>query len=214
MKLVVFDMDGTLVDSQSHIVGAMTAGLASAGLPPLPHAKVLSIVGLSLPLAIATLLPDADAATLDQVQAGYRQHYLSARMAQASPLYSGVADMLDRLSDLQGLVMAVATGKSRRGMDAVLGGHGIAGLFVARECADGHPSKPHPAMLLAALDTAGVAPSDAVMIGDTTFDMDMARAAGVTGWGVSWGYHAADTLDAARLFNEVATLADALEAWA
>ena len=135
-------------------------------------------------------------------------------MAEASPFYPGVAAMLERLTRQPGLVMAVATGKSRRGMEAVLGGHGIADLFVARECADGHPSKPHPAMLLAAVEAAGVAPGDAVMIGDATFDMDMARAAGVAGWGVGWGYHPADTLDAARMFEDVPALADALVAWA
>jgi len=214
MKLAVFDVDGTLVDSQSHIVAAMTSGLASAGLSPLPRAQVLSIVGLSLPVAIATLLPQADAPTLAQVEQGYRSHYLSARIAQDSPLFPGVPEMLRRLGGHPRLMLAVATGKSRRGMDAVLAAHGITDLFVTRECADGNPSKPHPGMLLAALDAVGADPADAVMIGDTTFDMDMAHAAGVAAWGVSWGYHRVEVLKAARIFQDVAALSEALEDWA
>lgn len=190
MRLVVWDVDGTLVDSQAHIVHAMAHGLAAAGLPPLPRERVLSIVGLSLPVAIAALLPDADAATRAAVEAGYRDGYHARRVAGESPLFPGAREVLDHLAARDDVLMAVATGKSRRGLDALIPAHGLAGMFVAAECADGHPSKPAPDMLLACVDRAGLSPRDTVMVGDTSFDMDMARAAGTAGFGVGWGYHA------------------------
>ena len=189
MRLVVFDVDGTLVDSQALIVGAMAQAMEGAGLPVLDRDQVLSIVGLSLPLAVATLLPDQPEARQNEVVAGYRAAFMSRRMDDEAPLYPGARACLDALADRDDLLLGIATGKSRRGLDAMLDHHRLRGRFVTLQTADNHPSKPHPAMLLAACDEAGVDPADAVMIGDTSFDMQMALNAGTGALGVGWGYH-------------------------
>lgn len=195
MKLVIWDIDGTLVDSHAQIMQAMEAGTTRAGLPPLPAAQVSSIVGLSLPVAVATLLPDADPVTRAEVVEGYRSHYFAARSAAESPLFPGALDCLRQLAGRSDLLMAVATGKSRRGLDGLLAAHGLGGYFAATHCADGHPSKPAPGMILSCLSDTGA--RDAVMIGDTSFDMLMARNAGIAGLGVGWGHHPAAELFAA-----------------
>lgn len=215
MKLVVFDVDGTLVDSQALILSAMQAGLAAADLPPLPDRQVLSIVGLSLPVAVSTLVPDAAPRAQGQVVEGYRRAYMSRRLSDEAPLYPGARDCLDALAGRDDVLLAVATGKSRRGLDAILDHHGLARHFVALETADGNPSKPHPAMLLAACETAGVDPSRAAMIGDTVFDMQMARSAGVAGLGVSWGYHdsAALSAEGVEVASDFPALMAMIERW-
>lgn len=189
-KLAVFDCDGTLVDGQASICAAMDAAFAQAGLPLADHREVRRIVGLSLPHAIRNLAPDADPAiqshAVEAYKAAYREARLEGRIEE--PLYAGIADLLERLN-AAGWALAVATGKSDRGLQACLSGHGLIDMFVSLQTADRHPSKPHPAMLEAALFEAGAQPADAVMIGDTTFDMDMAKAANVRAIGVDWGYH-------------------------
>ena len=197
MKLVIFDVDGTLIDSQLMIVNSMNAGMAEAGLPPLAREAILSIVGLSLPVAIAQLLPEASQAQLDKVAAGYRTAYMASRMHLESPLYPGAQDCLDALSARGDVLLAIATGKSRRGLDGLIEAHGWDRLFVSRQTADNHPSKPDPTMLRAALDEAGVAAVQACMVGDTEFDIAMGVAAGMPAFGVSWGYHPAARLVAA-----------------
>lgn len=194
MKLAVFDVDGTLVDSQALIIGAMAQAMEGAGLPVLDRDQVLSIVGLSLPLAVATLLPDQPEARQNEVVAGYRAAFMSRRMDDEAPLYPGARACLDALAGREDLLLGIATGKSRRGLDAMLDHHGLRGHFVTLQTADNHPSKPSPAMLLAACDEAGVDPAKAVMIGDTTFDMQMALNARTAALGVDWGYHPATAL--------------------
>lgn len=194
MKLAVFDVDGTLVDSQALIIGAMAQAMEGAGLPVLDRDQVLSIVGLSLPLAVATLLPDHPEARQNEVVAGYRAAFMSRRMDDEAPLYPGARACLDALAGRDDLLLGIATGKSRRGLDAMLDHHGLRGHFVTLQTADNHPSKPSPAMLLAACDEAGVDPAKAVMIGDTTFDMQMALNARTAALGVDWGYHPATAL--------------------
>ncbi len=197
MKLVVFDVDGTLVDSQQMIVDAMNAAMAAADLPPLPRASILSIVGLSLPVAVAALLPDVAPARHAQVVDGYRRSFQGLRQQVEAPLYPGAQACLDALSQRDDLLLAIATGKSRRGLDAMIETYGWHRRFVSLQTADHHPSKPHPAMLEAALAEAGVAASRAVMVGDTEYDMQMASAAGLPDYGVAWGYHPAAQLGAA-----------------
>lgn len=217
MRLVVFDVDGTLVDSQDHIHHAMSHAFAQVGLEPLPKAETLRIVGLSLPVAVRELAPRLSDAVQAAIVAAYKDSFARARMQGIAPLYPGARDCLDRLARHDDLLLAVATGKSRRGLDAMILGHGLQGRFISLQTADGHPSKPHPAMLLAALSETGVSADRAVMIGDTGFDMAMAQAAGVTGLGVTWGYHPPQVLrdhGAARLLDDFGALTQAIEEWA
>lgn len=189
MKLVVFDVDGTLSDSQAHICAAMERGFAAVGHPAPSRAATLSIVGLSLPLAVARLAPELDAATQAAIVEGYKASYFAGRTASPAPLFEGARECLMRLAARDDLLLGIATGKSRRGLEALLDHHDLRGLFVTRQVADDHPSKPHPAMLKAALAEAGVSAGNAVIVGDTSYDMEMGVAAGVAGIGVSWGYH-------------------------
>ncbi|TCO71526.1 HAD-IA family hydrolase [Rhodovulum euryhalinum] len=198
LRLVIFDVDGTLVDSQSHIAASMAAAFQAEGLavPPLP--AILGVVGLSLPVAIARLAPDLPGDRLARMVEGYRQQYFALRVGtEASPLYPGARAAVETLAAADDTLLGIATGKSRRGLDAILETHALGSHFVTRQSADDHPSKPHPAMVLAALSETGVAPENAVMIGDTEFDIEMGRAAGVRTLGVTWGYHAPDRLAAA-----------------
>ncbi|MHC0054290.1 HAD-IA family hydrolase [Actibacterium sp. D379-3] len=190
LRLVIFDVDGTLIDSQAHIKAAMAAAFEVGGLICPPSAAVLAIVGLSLPIAIRRLAPDLDDAQADRMVAAYKEAFQDLRLADMpSPLYPGALAVLEELAAQDDLLMGVATGKSRRGLDHVLAAQGLKRFFVTEQVADHHPSKPHPSMLHAALAETGVAPGDAVMIGDTSFDMEMGRAAGMGTVGVSWGYH-------------------------
>lgn len=196
LRLVIFDVDGTLVDSQAEILAAMVHAFAAEGRAMPPREAVLSIVGLSLDVAFAKLCPDTDAATLGRLVAGYKDAFSTQRAQNADhgPLYPGARDVLDTLAAQDDTLLAVATGKSRRGLDKLLERHALQGVFHSEQVADHHPSKPNPSMILTALNETGVAQARAVMVGDTTFDMDMARAAGIAKVGVAWGYHAADTL--------------------
>lgn len=215
LRLIVFDVDGTLVDSQADIVASMTTAFQGAGVPVPDRAAILSIVGLSLDVAIPQLAPGLRDETYAAMVQGYKTAYMRLRAAQgtqqSSPLYPGIRSVLDGLQAVPEYLLGVATGKSRRGLDALLAGHGMERLFLTQQVADHHPSKPHPAMLLAALAETGVDADQAVMIGDTEFDMSMARAAGMRAIGVSWGYHTADRLAGADvLVHRTADLPQAI----
>ncbi|THH34468.1 HAD family hydrolase [Aliishimia ponticola] len=213
LKLVVFDVDGTLVDSQAEILGAMTTAFADAGHTAPDRDAILSIVGLSLPVAMAKLVPDLSAADQDALVAGYKRAYANQRArGQAGPLYPGISDLLDRLAGQHDLLLGVATGKSRRGLTALLEHHALGRHFVTTQVADDHPSKPHPSMLMAALSETGVAPEAALMIGDTSFDMQMGVNARVGTIGVTWGYHPQHALTSARaIAHTVSDLEQAIE---
>lgn len=199
MNLVIFDCDGTLVDSQHIIVAAMTRAFEGEGLEPLPAQTVLSIVGLSLPLAVARLLPHASTETVEAVSEGYRSAFgvLRRNPAHHEPLYPGLLEIIHDLSARDDVLLGVATGKSVRGVTALFERMDLSDHFFTIQTADTHPSKPHPSMLLTAMGEAGVAPDATIMIGDTTYDMEMARAADVCALGVGWGYHPSDALAAA-----------------
>ncbi len=188
--LVVFDCDGTLVDSQHSICTAMTRAFEEAKLAPPDRPAILSVVGLSLPIAIARLLPDAEADFHDHLSDRYKLAFQAMRREEGvcEPLYPGIADLVVEL-DAAGWLLGVATGKSDRGLALCLTHHGLIDRFVTLQTADRHPSKPHPSMLLTAMAEAGAAPDTTVMIGDTSFDIDMGVAAGVRSIGVAWGYH-------------------------
>jgi phosphoglycolate phosphatase len=215
VRLAVFDCDGTLVDGQADVCWAMARAFARAGLPAPEVSAVRRAVGLSLPQAVRTLSPDLTEDQNRAVTEFYRSSFRARREEGLldEPLYDGIADLLRELHSA-GWSLAVATGKSDRGLAACLATHGIADLFVSLQTADRHPSKPHPAMLEAALFEAGATREQAVMIGDTSFDMLMARSIGVAGIGVGWGYHAAPELlasGAARVVGTAEALAAALE---
>lgn len=215
LRLAIFDVDGTLVDSQNHIHGAMRHAFEARGHVCPPRAEVLSIVGLSLPQAVARLVPQlAEDERLAIVQA-YKDSFGLLRAEGPPPLYPGVAAMLDDLAARELMLLGVATGKSRRGLRLMIEAHGLEGIFVTQQTADTHPSKPHPSMIETALAEAGVDAAEAVMIGDTTYDIEMGVAAGVATIGVSWGYHAPAALVAAgagQIVQHAADLPGAIDA--
>lgn len=212
LRLVVFDVDGTLVDSQAQILAAMRTAFEAADVAPPDRAAVRSIIGLSLPDAMAHLAPAASETTRTRLVSGYKEAFFTQREAggaeAASPLYPGARAALDALAEIDTLLLGVATGKSRRGLEHLLDAHDLRRFFVTTQVADDHPSKPHPSMLWQALSETGVAAGDAVMLGDTEFDMNMAGAAGVHALGVGWGYHPADALRATGALDVLAGFAD------
>lgn len=200
-KLVLFDVDGTLVDSQAAIVSSMLAAFAAVGQTAPERRTLLSVVGLSLDRAMAALAPELGAPDHKRMADAYRDQFTTRRQdegAASMPLYPGATEVLRDLSRRSGFLLGVATGKSRRGLDSLIAAHDLDAFFVTRQVADDHPSKPHPSMILAAMAETGTAHADTVMIGDTRFDIDMAAAAGVPAIGVSWGYHPPDALGGAR----------------
>jgi len=191
IKLAVFDCDGTLVDSQANICQAMEEAFRIADVPAPPRAAIRRIVGLSLVEAIAVLLPQGEDAQHRRMAADYKEVFFHLRTTGAmseEPLFDGIADVIHTLVDT-GWTLGVATGKSDRGLARVLDHHGLTRHFVTLQTADRHPSKPDPAMLLAAIEEAGATPERTAMIGDTSFDMAMGKAAGARAVGVAWGYH-------------------------
>ncbi|QXT39625.1 HAD-IA family hydrolase [Gymnodinialimonas ceratoperidinii] len=195
LRLVIFDVDGTLVDSQGHIVASMEGAFGAHGLPTPTREAILSIVGLSLPEAFVKLVPD-HVDKRDSLTQAYKDTFVDLRATgrAQSPLYPGAAEVLAELATRDDLLLGVATGKSRRGLDHLIEMHGWEKTFQTLQVADHHPSKPHPSMVETCLAETGVAAADAVMVGDTSYDMEMARGAGVRGLGVGWGYHADEML--------------------
>jgi phosphoglycolate phosphatase len=198
-RLIVFDVDGTLVDSQHLILAAMEHAFASTGHPMPAREAVLGIVGLSLDEAMARLADGLPDGTALHLSAHYRERSVAQRLAAdgLAPLYPGALAALERLAARPATLIGMATGKARRGLDHLVAAHGLDRFLATAQTADDHPSKPHPSMLLAALAETGVAPQRAVMVGDTEFDIAMGRAAGMATIGVSWGYHPRGRLEAA-----------------
>ena len=198
MRLVIFDVDGTLVDSQGDILAAMGLAFERVGCSVPNREEVLSIAGLSLPQAMAELAPDLSAEVQAAMVTHYKEAYATLRreggVAATSPLFPGARACLEALHGEPETLLAIATGKSRRGLDVLLDGHDLRGFFVSTQVADTHPSKPHPAMIEACLSETGLEPGQAVIVGDTSFDMEMGAAAGVARLGVAWGYHPAERL--------------------
>lgn len=189
MVLVIFDVDGTLVDSQDLIVTAQRQTFAAHGLEPPSRERSLSVVGLSLREAFTALV--GPKGPVDSLAEGYRQAFqrLRADPAQREPLFPGALECLADLSARAGVVLGLATGKSRRGVAHLIERHRWHALFATVQTAEDAPSKPDPAMLRQAMAETGASPRATIMVGDTSFDMVMARAAGATPIGVSWGYH-------------------------
>ncbi|MFV0644442.1 MAG: HAD-IA family hydrolase [Sphingomonadaceae bacterium] len=196
-RLAVFDCDGTLVDGQAGICQAMEDAFAAVELSAPDRHQIRRIVGLSLPQAVRLLAPDVGDKTCAVMVEAYKASYRNQRSKGylEEPLFDGIRQLLSRLTEA-GWLLGVATGKSMRGLTACLANHDLDDMFVTLQTADHHPSKPHPAMLQAALDEAGARRENTVMIGDTSFDMVMARSIGVRAIGVDWGYHSPEELKA------------------
>jgi phosphoglycolate phosphatase len=190
-SLVVFDWDGTLVDSAAHIVYSIQASARDLTLPVPSDRQARHIIGLGLHDALETLFPGLPARQYPEVAERYRYHYVSGEAVVC--LFDGVREALTELKG-RGHLLAVATGKSRRGLDRALASTGLGSLIHGSRCADEGFPKPHPDMLLRLLDAFGVAPEDAVMVGDTTHDLEMARAAGVDAVAVTYGAHEPEDL--------------------
>ncbi|WP_242138576.1 MULTISPECIES: HAD-IA family hydrolase [unclassified Sphingomonas] len=208
-RLALFDCDGTLVDSQDNICRSVEAAFTQANLVAPDRSAIRRIVGLSLVEAMQMLLPDGDPALHRSLADDYKAAFFKMRTSgamSAEPLYDGILDVLDQLAG-EGWKLGVATGKSDRGLAHILAHHGIAAHFITLQTADRHPSKPHPSMIETAMADAGAVPETTVMIGDTSYDMLMARAAGTRALGVAWGYHPAEELTEAGAHAVAETVA-------
>lgn len=190
--LFIFDWDGTLIDSTGHIIAAMQKAAQELRLPVLSDAAVQNIIGLGLPEAILALYPELDAVSRHELKLGYAKHYIALN-EEPPTLFDGVADTLEQLKG-EGHQLAVATGKNRRGLQRVLGQLDMLDYFHATRCADETRSKPHPQMLHELLVELATPAKQAVMIGDTEYDMAMAQEAGVARIGVAYGAHEAERL--------------------
>lgn len=211
MKLVLFDVDGTLIDSQAIILESQRRTLAEFGIAHPGRERGLSIVGLSLPQAFTALI--GGGYELSPILDRYGQVFgaLRADPAWRSPLFEGAAGVIGELARRDDIQLGLATGKSRRGVAHLLDQQGWHGHFVTIQTADTNPSKPHPDMVLAAMREAGVAATDTIVIGDTSFDMEMARAAGAHAIGVAWGYHDRQTLLASGAQRIATSFADIVQ---
>jgi phosphoglycolate phosphatase len=196
VKLAIFDVDGTLVDSSAMITASLTAAFTAEGLAVPERTRMMSIVGLSLVDAMKVLAPEEELTTHERLAAAYKQAFWQHRERgeHTEELFRGALELLEALRARQDVVLGIATGKSRRGVAHLIEKHGFGGWFATVQTADDHPSKPHPSMIVAALAETGLAPSAAIMIGDTSYDIAMARAAGVGAAGVAWGNHRPDEL--------------------
>lgn len=210
-RLAVFDCDGTLVDSGGTIYAALAETFRERGLDIPPPQVCKRVIGLSLIEAMAGLLPDAPAGEHAALAEDYKRHFVAMRFAGevAEPLFDGVLDLLDALES-DGWLLAVATGKSDRGLRHCLETHGIHARFVSLQTADRHPSKPHPSMVLQAMADADAEAEATIVVGDTSFDMVMAAAAGAAPIGAGWGYHDAEELIAAGAIAIAASPVDVI----
>jgi len=194
-QLLIFDWDGTLVDSIGRIVESMRRAADTCGLPQRSDEAIRGIIGLGLPEAIQTLYPELrEAVLVERFREGYSEHYLALEN-EPSALFDGVEESLEAFRE-QGYRLAVATGKSRRGLQRVLQGRGWLDYFDVTRCADETASKPHPRMLHEILQHCAVAPARALMVGDSVFDLQMARNAGMDSVAVGFGAQPLESLRA------------------
>jgi phosphoglycolate phosphatase len=215
--LIVFDCDGTLVDSQHLIAEAMRLAFLGAGVPAPERAAILRTVGLSMPETLAYLAPAQCEEIRNKIALAYREWCLTLRQQphMQEPMFEGAASLLLRLAGNEDILLGLATGKSRRGVMRFIEQNGLKGLFSTIQTADDAPSKPHPAMLLQAMEDTSSHPATTVMIGDTSYDMIMAACANVASIGVTWGYHSMADLKKAgakAIVHSVSALALELEA--
>lgn len=194
-QLIVFDWDGTLMDSTQHIINCMQLAIKQLDLPPLSDKTVSHIIGLGLNEAVFTLYPDLDDATRQSLGQHYQQNWLSS--SYEAPLFANASNLIAHLNQ-QEFFLGVATGKSRNGLNKVLNSTGLGQYFHATRCVDECHSKPHPDMIEQLTDYLGVAPENTLMIGDTSHDLQMAHNAGAHSLGISHGAHDVDSLKACQ----------------
>ncbi|PTX57194.1 phosphoglycolate phosphatase [Litoreibacter ponti] len=214
LKLVIFDVDGTLVDSLANIKWAMAVAFEACDLPQPDPDAVRGIIGLSLPVAMARLAPGASDAAQRALVLAYSEAFRSE--AEARPettFFPGALQAVQQLAEQDEVLLGIATGKSRRGMDRILRTYRLERLFQTVQVADNHPSKPHPSMIETCLADTGTEPHQAVILGDTTFDLEMGRSAGIGTIGVAWGYHDTASLrpHADMIIDDYAALDGALQ---
>lgn len=210
IELVIFDWDGTLIDSEANIVQCLQWMINDLNLPERTESQLSNIIGLGLHEALNTLFPEYNTEAYQEMVDRYRYHFLSSDPSLPFP---GAEDVLSHLANKRYL-LAVATGKGRRGLDKALDNTGFRQWFHATRCADETRSKPHPQMLEEILDELGVEPQRAVMIGDTEYDLQMAKNAGVHAIGVSYGVHDVDRLQQCEplvVIDEIRTLLNWLD---
>ncbi len=195
-NLIVFDCDGTLADSQHLIVEAMRLAFHSVGLAIPERSTILRTIGLSVPESLQILAPGQYTETRNELARSYREWSMTLRgqPGAGEPLFPGAASLLFNLAARENILLGMVTGKSARGVVRLIEQNGLHGIFATIQTADNAPSKPHPAMLLRAIEETGAFPETTLMVGDTSYDMMMAASARVTGIGVSWGYHHAADL--------------------
>ncbi len=203
----VFDIDGTLVDSRAVITACMDAAFVGAGFAAPGYEKTRRVIGLSLGAGLKYLTPDADEATRTRILESYRDAFFTMRSdpGLASPLYDGAADLLADLAN-NNWTLGIATGKSRRGLDAMMEQFGWRDLFATHWCADDGPGKPHPHMVLENLRAVQADPKRTIVIGDSEHDMAMSVAAGTACIGVEWGFGTRDEMLAAGAFKVTSTM--------
>ena len=209
LKLCIFDCDGTLVDSQQTIIACMGGAFERHGLAPPDSDAVRRVVGLPLNVAVARLQADDDDDLNEQLVIGYREAFFALRGdgAVEEPLYPGTIEILEGLEQ-SSWILGIATGKGHQGLVLTLEAHGIKDKFVTLQTADRAQGKPSPDMVLRAMEETGARCEETVVVGDTTFDMEMARAGGVPAVGVAWGYHDPDELIAAGAVTVARKFAD------
>ena len=214
-RLILFAVDGPLVDSQSSIIAAMHLAFDAIGHSLPSRSKILSTIGLSLPKAFQVLPANEGQFLNEKACDVYKMSFANARVNQKKlTLFNGMLDVLESLRAIPDTYLGVVIGKSRRGLDALLQEYGIKDWFLTQQVADDHPSKPHRSMIESAMGDLGVSPDQAVMIGDTIYDIEMAVAAGVFSIGVEWGYHDRTRLHQANVMvRNARELSSTLEKW-
>ncbi|RFC62473.1 HAD family hydrolase [Fulvimarina endophytica] len=218
MKAVLFDCDGTIADSAGLICDIMERCFAAHGLIPPAREETRAIIGLSLETAIRALRPALTANDAARLADAYREEYRSERSRAQVPdrLFDGMETLIRDLAAREAVLVGMVTGKSRRGVAALTASHGMTECFAVVRTADDCPSKPHPAMVLESCEELGIRPGNAIVVGDTSYDMEMARAAGASALGVSWGSHRPDLLRRSGALQVVETVPDltvALDRW-
>ncbi len=213
LRLAVFDLDGTIVNSTANIVRAVNEAAALMKLDAPGAHEIPRVIGLSLTEALGRLFPALESPRLLELDQAYRECFVRFRTEPHfdEPLFDGTHAVLDAL-DAEGILLGIATGKAMRGVRHVLDRHGLSNRFVTIQTPEHAPGKPHPEMLYRAMAETGVDPAHTVMIGDTSFDILMARAAGVSALGVAWGNHPVQELEAAGAHRLVDRLSDLMHA--